>query len=65
MNVIDQPDWIKPIVEKIYLLTMHQDQVIEMPPRGVRLLSSHFCDISGFYIDDRVLDYSTAPGFHT
>ena len=55
VNVVDQPDWIRPVVKKIYLLTMHQDQVIRMPPRGTRLLSSHFCDISGFYINDRVL----------
>ena len=41
VNVVDQPNWIRPVVEKINLLTMHQDQVIKMPPRGIRLLSSH------------------------
>ena len=63
VNVVDQPDWIRPVVEKIYLLTMHQDQVIRMPPRGTQLLSSHFCDISGFYIDDRVLAIQQHPDF--
>ena len=63
VNVVDQPDWIRPAVEKIYLLTMHQDQVIMMPPRGTRLLSSHFCDISGFYINDRVLTIQQHPDF--
>ena len=32
-------------------------------PKGVRLLSSHFCDISGFYIDDRVLTIQQHPDF--
>ena len=63
VNVVDQPNWIRPAVEKINLLTMHQDQVIKMPPRGIRLLSSHFCDISGFYIDDRVLAIQQHPDF--
>ncbi|SVA13296.1 uncharacterized protein METZ01_LOCUS66150 [marine metagenome] len=63
VNVVDQPNWIRPVVEKINLLTMHQDQVIKMPPRGIRLLSSHFCDISGFYIDDRVLAIQQHPDF--
>ena len=63
VNVVDQPNWIRPVVEKINLLTMHQDQVIRMPPRGTRLLSSHFCDISGFYIDDRVLAIQQHPDF--
>jgi len=63
VNVVDQPDWIRPVVKKIYLLTMHQDQVIRMPPRGTRLLSCHFCDISGFYIDDRVLTIQQHPDF--
>ena len=63
VNVVDQPDWIRPVVEKIYLLTMHQDQVIRMPPRGTRLLSCNFCDISGFYIDDRVLAIQQHPDF--
>jgi len=63
VNVVDQPDWIKPAVKKIYLLTMHQDQVIEMPPKSVQLLNNHFCDISGFYIDDRVLAIQQHPDF--
>ena len=63
VNVVDQPDWIKPVIKKIYLLTMHQDQVIEMPPKGVQLLNNHFCDISGFYIDDRVLAIQQHPDF--
>lgn len=63
VNVVDQPNWIRPVVEKVYLLTMHQDQVIKMPHRGTRLLSSHFCDISGFYINDRVLAIQQHPDF--
>ena len=63
VNIVDQPDWIKPVAKKIYLLTMHQDQVVEMPSKGVRLLSSRVCNISGFYIDDKVLAIQQHPDF--
>ena len=61
VNIVDKPDWLKPVVEEVYLLSMHQDQVIEMPPKGVLLLSNHFCNISGFYINDRVLAIQQHP----
>ena len=65
VNVVDQTEWIRPVFKKIYLLTMHQDQVIIMPPRGIQFLSNHFCDISGFYIEDRVLAIQQHPDFTT
>ena len=61
VNVVDQPDWIKPLAKKVYLLTMHQDQVVKMPSKGVHLLSNHDCNISGFYIDDKVLAIQQHP----
>ena len=65
VNIIDQPDWLQPIAEKIDLLTMHQDQVTTMPPEAIRFLGSYFCHNSGFYIDDRVLAIQQHPEFTT
>ena len=63
VNVIDQPAWLLPMAEKIYLLAMHQDQVTTMPTEATRFLDSHFCHNSGFYIDDRVLAIQQHPEF--
>ena len=63
VNVIDQPAWLLPMAEKIYLLAMHQDQVTTMPTAATRFLDSHFCHNSGFYIDDRVLAIQQHPEF--
>ena len=63
VNVIDQPAWLKPMAEKIYLLAMHQDQVTTIPTEATRFLDSHFCHNSGFYIDDRVLAIQQHPEF--
>jgi len=63
IKIIDQPDWLEPMTEKIYLLAMHQDQVTIIPPEAKRFLGSHFCQNSGFYIDDRVLAIQQHPEF--
>jgi GMP synthase-like glutamine amidotransferase len=63
VNVIDQPAWLLPMAEKIYLLAMHQDQVTTIPTEATRFLDSHFCHNSGFYIDDRVLAIQQHPEF--
>ena len=63
VNVIDQPAWLLPMAEKIYLLAMHQDQVTTMPTEATRFLDNHFCHNSGFYIDDRVLAIQQHPEF--
>jgi len=63
VKVMDQPVWLQPIAEKIDLLTMHQDQVTTIPSEAKRFLGSHFCQNSGFYIDDRVLAIQQHPEF--
>ena len=63
VNIIDQPAWLLPMAEKIYLLAMHQDQVTTIPTEATRFLDSHFCHNSGFYIDDRVLAIQQHPEF--
>jgi len=63
VKVMDQPTWLQPIAEKIDLLTMHQDQVTTIPSEAKRFLGSHFCQNSGFYIDDRVLAIQQHPEF--
>jgi len=63
VNIIDQPAWLLPMAEKIYLLAMHQDQVTTIPTEATRFLDSHFCHNSGFYIEDRVLAIQQHPEF--
>ena len=63
VNVINQPAWLQPMAEKIYLLAMHQDQVTTIPTEATRFLDSHFCHNSGFYIEDRVLAIQQHPEF--
>ena len=63
VKVMDQPVWLQPMAEKIDLLTMHQDQVTTIPSEAKRFLGSHFCQNSGFYIDDRVLAIQQHPEF--
>ena len=63
VNITNQPDWLEPPVEKVYLLAMHQDQVTKMPTDATRFLGNHFCHISGFYIEDRVLAIQQHPEF--
>ncbi len=63
VNITNQPDWLEPTAEKVYLLAMHQDQVTKMPTDATRFLGNHFCHISGFYIEDRVLAIQQHPEF--
>ena len=63
VNITNQPDWLEPPVEKVYLLAMHQDQVTKMPANATRFLGNYFCHISGFYIEDRVLAIQQHPEF--
>ncbi len=63
VNITNRPDWLEPTVEKVYLLAMHQDQVTKMPTNATRFLGNHFCHISGFYIEDRVLAIQQHPEF--
>ncbi len=63
VKIESQPEWLEPALEKVYLLSMHQDQVTKMPKNATRFLSNHFCHISGFYMENKVLAIQQHPEF--
>jgi GMP synthase (glutamine-hydrolysing) len=63
INVVEKAEWMEPITEKVNLLSMHQDQVTEIPPSATRFLGNNFCYNSGFYIDNKVLAIQQHPEF--
>jgi GMP synthase (glutamine-hydrolysing) len=62
-SIVDQPSWIGHPLKVIDLLSMHQDQVIQMPMDAKCFLSDQFCRFAGYYIDNRVLAIQQHPEF--
>ena len=48
---------------QVSLPCCHQDQVLELPPGALRILTSDFCENAGFTIDDHVLALQPHPEF--
>lgn len=48
----------------VRLIASHQDQVAELPPQALPLLSSDFCPNAGFYIPGKVLTIQAHPEFN-
>jgi len=61
--IVDQPSWADPSPKSIDLLSMHQDQVSQMPTHATRFLSDQFCPFAGYYIDNRILAIQQHPEF--
>lgn len=47
----------------VRLICSHQDQVIEMPPAGQRILTSEFCENAGMLIGNHILTVQGHPEF--
>jgi len=62
-SIVNRPSWVNPSLESINLLSMHQDQVSQMPTNATRFLSDQFCPFAGYYIDNRVLAIQQHPEF--
>ena len=52
-----------PISRQVALPCCHQDQVVELPPRAQRFLTSDFCENAGFTIEDHILALQPHPEF--
>jgi len=50
-------------IEGFTLNAMHQDQVVEKPPRAVVVASSPFCPYAALSYDDRILTLQAHPEF--
>ena len=63
VNIESKSKWLKPSLQKINLYAMHQDQVTKLPDNATRFLGNDFCNISGFFIEDRILTIQQHPEF--
>ena len=57
------PKWLNPRKEKFNILSMHQDQVEELPKGATNFLTSKFCPYSAYYIPRKVLAFQQHPEF--
>lgn len=61
--VKQQKPWMTPPLEQLTLLVSHQDQVTALPENATLLVSSEFCPMAAFCIDDQVLCFQGHPEF--
>ncbi|SHI23840.1 glutamine amidotransferase-related protein [Ferrimonas marina] len=57
------PDYLADSDPELYLLSSHQDQVVQLPPGAQLLATSAFCPHYSFGLDDRVLTVQGHPEF--
>jgi GMP synthase-like glutamine amidotransferase len=65
VNVIKATSWCNTSINPLMLHAMHQDQVIELPPKAELFLQGDFCPISGFFIKNKVLAIQQHPDFNS
>lgn len=63
VNVVRQTDFAAPS-QNVMLHAMHQDQVSDVPAGAEIFLSSAFCPVSGFTINDHFLAIQQHPDFN-
>jgi len=62
-NVINPPQWLTPSRERVSLLSMHQDQVVQLPEQATQFMTSDDCKYSGYFVNDHVLGIQHHPDF--
>ena len=55
--------WMKPHLDELKLLYMHQDQVVKLPDSAVLLSGDNFCPFSAFTIDEHIISMQGHPEF--
>jgi GMP synthase-like glutamine amidotransferase len=61
--VVSEESWMVPSQDHLKLLSMHKDQVTEMPESARLLTTSEFCPIGGFAIGNQVMTLQGHPEF--
>ncbi len=56
--------WMQPSREAVSLLSMHKDQVTELPPGGRLIAGSEFCPVGGFVVGEQVMTLQSHPEFN-
>lgn len=62
-NVKIKQDWMTPYQEKINLLMMCQDQILELPKNGVRLAGNEMCPNAIVQVGENILGIQAHPEF--
>lgn len=62
-DVIQQPDWMEPLPEKLSLLYLHQDQALSLPPDSSVIAGGDFCPNAMVQIGDNLLGIQGHPEF--
>ncbi len=62
-KIEDAKPWMEPSLDKINLLMMCQDQIVELPPGAERLASSDMCKNALIQIDTHMLGIQAHPEF--
>ena len=63
VNVINPPHWVTPSQRNVRLLSMHQDEVVQLPLQATQFMKSDHCEYAGYFIDDHVLGIQHHPDF--
>ena len=63
IKMVGKAGWIPANIDQIDLIHVHQDQVMKLPPRAVRLAQSDFCQNAAFVIDNTVFAIQGHPEF--
>ena len=63
VNVVNPPYWVTPSHRNVRLLSMHQDEVVQLPLQATQFMKSDHCEYAGYFIDDHVLGIQHHPDF--
>ena len=62
-TIYSTKDWMKPHLDELKLIYMHQDQVVKLPEAAVLLSGDNFCPFSAFTIDENIISMQGHPEF--
>lgn len=63
VNVVETLDWMAGSSDRLDLLYVHQDQVIELPEGATNLAGDEFCPHAAFAMGDKVFTFQGHPEF--
>jgi GMP synthase-like glutamine amidotransferase len=62
-EMISRERWMDPVQNEVGLLSIHKDQVVELPTDARLIARSSFCPNAGYVIGDRVLTLQGHPEY--
>lgn len=62
-RVVREEGWMRDCGKRLHLLSIHQDQVVKLPPRSVRIATSEACPNGVFRIANHTIGIQGHPEF--